>query len=132
MSSPNRPIVPCRPTCAVCRRAAAKIGDPREVSPEEKERHEFDRPQDIRRRHSGLFGLHCLDASEGVRPTPYRAEGNAIVGHNLRKYHNRPLFINNTNVFLLAGRTGRWCVSARASGCMAVLMIALVRGAEGG
>ncbi len=62
-----------------------------------------------------------------VQPTPQQAKGPALVGHNSGAYHNRPLFINNTNAFALAGdrpvvRLGR---GQRIYGAF---MLALVRG----
>ena len=64
-----------------------------------------------------------------VMPTRTHGEGNALVCHNGGRYHNRPLFINNTNAFVLAGdrpivRLGR---GPRIYGAW---MIALVRGEQ--
>ena len=36
-------------------------------------------------------------------PTTYQVKDNAIVGENTGRYNNRPLYINNTNAFVLAG-----------------------------
>lgn len=35
--------------------------------------------------------------------TTYKAEGTTIVGQNTGRYNNRPLYINNTNAFVLTG-----------------------------
>jgi hypothetical protein len=71
-----------------------------------------------------------MGASVTIRPTPYDAVGDAIVGHNLGQYYNRPLFINNTDAFLQAGDRPmvRFGQGQRVYGA---LMIALVRGTEG-
>ena len=37
-----------------------------------------------------------------VKPR-YNAIGGAIVGYNIGSYNNRPLYINNTNAFILTG-----------------------------
>lgn len=38
-----------------------------------------------------------------VSKTTYQADGEWITGHNLNRYNNRPLYINNTNGFILTG-----------------------------
>lgn len=35
--------------------------------------------------------------------TTYQVEGSAIVGENIGRYNNRPLYINNSNAFILTG-----------------------------
>lgn len=49
-----------------------------------------------------LFGMGqvlCLSA----QPTKYTAEEGKIIGENTGLYNNRPLYINNTNAFILTG-----------------------------
>ena len=38
-----------------------------------------------------------------AQPATYRAENGSIVGKNTVRYNNRPLYINNTNAFILTG-----------------------------
>ena len=50
-----------------------------------------------------LFGLltHALLKAQPF--TRYRVEKGAIVGVNSGRYNNRPLYINNSNAFVLTG-----------------------------
>ena len=46
----------------------------------------------------------CKPDQKGTDPVVhYSAENGFIVGHNLDRYNNRPLYINNTNAFVLTG-----------------------------
>ena len=42
-------------------------------------------------------------ASRAEKPTRYHARNGAIVGHNLGGYFNRPVYLANTDAFVLAG-----------------------------
>ncbi|MEN8251392.1 MAG: DUF4450 domain-containing protein, partial [Bacteroidota bacterium] len=56
----------------------------------------------------GLMAIMLVSCSEyqvqeEKCPTTYQTDGEWITGHNLDRYNNRPLYINNTNAFVLTG-----------------------------
>ncbi len=47
--------------------------------------------------------LLCSGQGKALYRPKYNVVGDAIIGHNIGSYNNRPLYINNTNAFILAG-----------------------------
>ena len=54
-----------------------------------------------------VFFLFCICfcslITNAINKHIYSVEDTWIVGHNLKNFNNRPLYINNTNGFILAG-----------------------------
>ncbi len=53
--------------------------------------------------HLLLIGILIPFTLFAQQPKNYTADHGAIVGNNTGRYNNRPLYINNTNAFILAG-----------------------------
>ncbi len=50
-----------------------------------------------------LLALHLFAESSAGQDTKYKPDRGAIVGSNTGRYNNRPLYINNTDAFVLTG-----------------------------
>ena len=50
-----------------------------------------------------LAGTFSSYAQSSCYKTEYGVENEWITGHNIDRYNNRPLYINNTNAFVLTG-----------------------------
>ncbi len=50
-----------------------------------------------------LLLASCSETEKEDSHTSYQTDGNWITGYNYNRYNNRPLYINNTNGFILTG-----------------------------
>jgi hypothetical protein len=80
-----------------------------------------------------LLAVGAEQTSASAKTTPassplrYSAEKGAVIGHNLPDFNNRPLYVGNTNAFVLTGDRpfARFCRGNRHYGA---LMVGVTRG----
>lgn len=73
------------------------------------------------------FAAASIEAAKPAAVLRYSAENGAVIGRNLPDFNNRPLYVGNTNAFVLAGDRpfARFCRSFRHYGA---LMVGVSRG----
>lgn len=49
------------------------------------------------------ISISTIGQTNAIVKSKYNAKDGAILGHNIGSYNNRPLYINNSNAFILTG-----------------------------